>query len=394
MIASLPYDVYSRAEAKEAVLRNPRSFLAIDRAESQFDESVGTFDDCVYEKARELLWEAVERGDFVQDPSPCFYLYELTMDGRTQTGIVGCASIDDYLNGTIKKHENTRADKELDRIRHVDVCDMQTGPIFLCARQNPRIEALIKEVKEENSPACDFLSGAVRHRVFVIRDSRKIEEISALFAGGGSLYIADGHHRCASAVKVGLRRRTAAGQYSGKEEYNYFLSVVFPQDELRIMDYNRAVRDLAGMREAEFLDRLGSSFIISEEKNPVHPAQRGEFGLCLPGGWYRLQLREGLRGTDPVGSLDVSVLQNLVLDPLLGIKDPKEDQRISFIGGIRGLEELERMVHGDFAAAFSMYPTSMEELMCVADSGLLMPPKSTWFEPKLLSGLFLHSLRD
>lgn len=392
-IAALPYDVYSRAEAKEAVRLNPRSFLAIDRAETFFDESVGTFDDCVYEKARELLWDCVAKGDFVQDPAPCFYLYELTMDGRTQTGIAGCASIDDYLDGTIKKHENTRADKELDRIRHVDACDMQTGPIFLCCRQNSALDAIVREVKEQSAPACDFVSDHVRHRVFVINDNRKIDKISAIFRESGTLYIADGHHRCASAVKVGLKRRAAAEHLTGTEEFNYFLSVVFPQDELRIMDYNRAVRDLAGMDSREFLEKLQERFEVSAQDSPVCPRRKGEFGLCLSDGWYRLTLREGLRGTDPVSSLDVSVLQELVLAPLLGITNPKEDQRISFVGGIRGLEELERMVGSGYAAAFSMFPTSMEELMLVADAGLLMPPKSTWFEPKLLSGLFLHSLR-
>ncbi|MBQ3392049.1 MAG: DUF1015 domain-containing protein [Lachnospiraceae bacterium] len=390
-IAALPYDVYSRSEAAEVVKDNPLSFLAIDRAETQFDQSVGTFDECVYEKARDMLREAIRGGRFIKENKPCYYLYEMTMDGRSQTGVVACASIDDYISGVIKKHENTRLDKEMDRIRHVDVTNMQTGPIFLCCRSQERLAALIASVKKE-APDCDFMSGDVRQRVWTVRDADRISEITDIFAAAGNLYIADGHHRCASAVRVGLRRREANPGFTGEEEFNYFLSVIFPENELYIMDYNRVVKDLHGLSEEAFLHALEKDFAVSRESAPVHPDRKGVFGLYLKSGWYRMQLRDGLRPADPVGSLDVSVLQDLVLGPILGIGDPKEDPRISFVGGIRGLAELEKKVKTDSAAAFSMYPTSMEELFAVADAGLLMPPKSTWFEPKLLSGLFLHSL--
>ena len=394
-IAALPYDVYSRAEAKQVVSENPLSFLAIDRAETQFADSVGTYDDCVYEKAKSMLDEAIEKGNFVHDTTRCYYLYEQTMDGRSQTGIVACASIDDYLSGVIKKHENTRVEKELDRIRHVDTCNAQTGPIFLCYRNDPVLDRLMKEYRNEE-PEYDFVTReGVRNRVWVISDPAAVETIRSAFSGIGQIYIADGHHRCASAVKVGLKRREEDPGHTGEEEYNYFLSVLFPMDQLMVMDYNRAVKDLCGRTPQEFLKELESIFEISREgKEPVRPGRKGEFGLYLSdGNWYRLRLLEAPDASDPVKSLDVSVLQDRVLEPLLGITDPKEDPRISFIGGIRGLTELQKRVEeGTAMAAFSMYPTSMEELFTVADAGKLMPPKSTWFEPKLLSGLFIHML--
>ena len=392
-IAALPYDVYSRAEAKQVVSENPLSFLAIDRAETQFDDSVGTYDDCVYEKAKSMLDEAIENGNFVHDKTRCYYLYEQTMDGRAQTGIVACASIDDYLSGVIKKHENTRVDKEIDRIRHVDTCNAQTGPIFLCYRNDPVLDRIMKECKDED-PEYDFVTReGVRNRVWVISDPAAVETIRSAFSGISQIYIADGHHRCASAVKVGLRRREEDPGYTGQEEYNYFLSVLFPMDQLMVMDYNRAVKDLCGRTPQEFLKELEGIFEIScEGSEPVRPGRKGEFGLFLAdGNWYRLRLLEAPDASDPVASLDVSVLQDRVLEPLLGITDPEEDPRISFIGGIRGLSELQKRVEeGSAMAAFSMYPTSMEELFKVADAGKLMPPKSTWFEPKLLSGLFIH----
>jgi len=394
-IAALPYDVYSREEARKVVSENPLSFLAIDRAETQFPDSVGTYDDCVYEKAKSMLDEAIENGSFVHDAFPCYYLYEQTLEGRAQSGIVACASIDDYLSGVIMQHEKTRADKEMDRIRHVDTCNAQTGPIFLCYRNHPALDRLMNETREE-SPEYDFVTReGVRNRVWVISDPEKKEAIRGAFAGIGQIYIADGHHRCASAVKVGLKRRQENPGYTGKEEFNYFLSVLFPMDQLLVMDYNRAVRDLCGRTPQQFLSELENIFEIScEGTEPVRPARKGEFGLFLAdGNWYRLRLLSEPDPHDPVKSLDVSVLQDRVLGPLLGIRDPKEDPRISFIGGIRGLGELERRVEsGSDMAAFSMYPTSMEELFAVADAGELMPPKSTWFEPKLLSGLFIHKL--
>jgi uncharacterized protein (DUF1015 family) len=394
-IAALPYDVYSREEAKRVVTDNPLSFLAIDRAETQFPDSVGTYDDCVYLKAKQMLDDAVNTGKYIQDAAPCYYLYEQTMKGRAQTGIVACASIDDYLAGVIKKHENTRVDKEIDRIRHVDTCNAQTGPIFLCYRNIAVIDDLMRKKKEEPA-ACDFVSeGNVRNRVWVIDDTASIRTIREAFASTDRIYIADGHHRCASAVKVGLKRRAQDPGYTGEEEFNYFLAVLFPQDQLMVMDYNRAVKDLAGRTPEEFLLALGDIFTVRcEGSTPVRPGHKGEFGLYLADGkWYRLSLKEIPEGNDPVKALDVSILQDRVLNPLLGIQDPKEDPRISFIGGIRGLEELVRRVDsGTEMAAFSMFPTSLDELFEVADAGELMPPKSTWFEPKLLSGLFIHRL--
>ena len=394
-IAALPYDVYNREEAKRVVRSNPLSFLAIDRAETQFPDDVSTYDDRVYEKARDMLNEAIESGKFVQDSSPCYYLYEQTMNGRSQTGIVACASIDDYLSGVIKKHENTRANKEIDRIRHVDTCNAQTGPIFLCYRNIKELDELMESLRQ-TQPIYDFISeGGIRNRVWIISDKDSVKIIHNAFSGTDKIYIADGHHRCASAVKVGLRRREQNPGYTGEEEFNYFLSILFPGDQLMVMDYNRVVRDLNGYSAEGFLKALAGIFRVDcEGREPVRPSCKGEYGLYLcDGNWYRLRLLDAPDPADPVKSLDVSVLQDRVLGPLLGITDPKEDPRISFIGGIRGLGELERRVTGGSdMAAFSMYPTSMEELFAVADAGELMPPKSTWFEPKLLSGLFIHKL--
>ena len=394
-IAALPYDVFSREEAKRVVKDNPLSFLAIDRAETQFPDSVGTYEDCVYQKAGQMLEEAFASGRFVQDPRPCYYLYEQTMDGRAQTGIVACASIDDYLSGVIKKHENTRVDKEMDRIRHVDTCNAQTGPIFLCYRNIPVLDDLMNR-KKQMPASCDFLSeGGIRNRVWVISDDESVETIHSAFGATDRIYIADGHHRCASAVKVGLKRREQNPGFTGNEEFNYFLSVLFPQDQLMVMDYNRAVKDLCGRTPEEFLSQLEDLFAVTcEGREPVRPRRKGEFGLYLcDGNWYRLVRRDPATEADPVKRLDVSVLQDRVLGPLLKIRDPKEDPRITFIGGIRGLGELMRRVDSGLEmAAFSLYPTSMEELFEVADAGELMPPKSTWFEPKLLSGLFIHKL--
>ena len=394
-IAALPYDVYSRKEAKEAVADAPHSFLRIDRAETQLPDDVDTYDERVYRKAKELLAEQIAKGEFITEQKPCFYLYELVMDGRSQTGIVGCASIDDYTQNVIKKHENTRAEKEEDRIRHVDVLDAQTGPIFLAYRRNEKLSEIVEAYKG-GSPLYDFVSeDAVRHRVFCIDKSEDIEKISAVFQDMRQIYIADGHHRCASAVRVGLKRRTEHPDYTGEEEFNYFLSVLFSDSELMIMDYNRVVKDLNGLTREQFLSRLSECFIVEENgREPVRPEVKGQMGMYLEGGWYLLTAKESVRSEDPVRNLDVSILQDYVLEPVLGIKDPKTDKRIDFVGGIRGTKELEKRVHTDMAAALSMYPTSIEELFSVADAGRLMPPKSTWFEPKLRSGLFIHSLKQ
>lgn len=393
-IAALPYDVYNREEACIEVKKEPLSFLKIDRAETQFDNSVDTYDDRVYEKARETLDEMIADGSFLMDEKPCFYVYELTMNGRSQTGIVACSSIDDYVNGTIRKHENTREEKEIDRINHVDRTNAQTGPIFLVYRSVEEINRIIRKEKEK-TPVYDFTSpDGITHRAWVISDSNVIEKMEQAFAAVPTTYIADGHHRCASAVKVGLKRRKEHPDYTGQEEFNHFLSVLFPDDQLYIMPYNRVVKDLAGMKKEEFLEAVRKAgFTVSYlGDTPFAPEEKGTFGMYLNDGWYRLTADKSLVVDDPVEGLDVSILQNNLLRPILKIADHRTDKRIDFVGGIRGLSELEKRVAEDCTVAFSMYATSIQELLDVADAGLLMPPKSTWFEPKLRSGLFIHRL--
>ena len=393
-IAALPYDVYSRREALDETRREPLSFLKIDRAETQFPEDVDTYDPKVYEKAKELLNSMLQDGSFIMEDAPCYYIYELTMDGRSQTGIVACSSIDDYQNEIIKKHEKTREDKELDRIRHVDITDTHTGPIFLVYRSVSVINQIVEDAKQE-APLYDFVSSdGIRHRVFRISDQDAIQKLKKAFAEIPCTYIADGHHRCASAVKVGQKRRKEHPDYTGEEEFNRFLSVLFPDDQLAILPYNRVVKDLNGLSVSEFLNALKKAgFTVSApQKEAVSPSFKGSFGLYLDGSWYLVTASLPLLSDDPVKGLDVSILQDRILGPILGIGDPRTDKRIDFVGGIRGLSELERRVSEDMTLAFSMYPTSIEELLSVADAGLLMPPKSTWFEPKLRSGLFLHSL--
>lgn len=393
-VAALPYDVYNRSEAKAVVAKDSLSFLNIDRAETQFPDDVDTYADCVYAKAAELLNARIADGTFVTDTTTNYYIYELTMDGRTQTGIVACASIDDYMNNVIKKHENTRADKEEDRIRHVDTCNAQTGPIFLAYRRNETIYSVVAKTKK-NTPLYDFTSeDGITHRVFVISDAADVTAVSDAFSSIDSIYIADGHHRAASAVKVGLKRRLENPGFDGTEEFNFFLSVLFPEDELKILPYNRVVKDLNGLTKEAFLDRIAQEFIVEKlGTEAFQPVKKGTFGMFLDGNWYCLTANDTLQQiTDPVESLDVSLLQDYLLAPVLGIGDPRTDKRIDFIGGIRGLGELERRVAEDMTVAFSMYPTSIGELFAVSDAGRLMPPKSTWFEPKLRSGLFIHKL--
>lgn len=394
-IAALPYDVYNRKEALAEVKREPLSFLNIDRAETGFPEEVSTYDDRVYEKAKELLNAAVADGSFIKENTPCYYIYELIMDGRSQTGIVACSAIDDYINGMIKKHENTREEKEIDRIRHVDATNAHTGPIFLAYRAKQEINEIVNDAKEK-TPLYDFTSkDGITHRVWCIFESKTIETLLGLFAEIPCTYIADGHHRCASAVKVGLKRRRENPGYTGCEEYNRFLSVLFPDDQLAILPYNRVVKDLNGFDKEAFLSRIKEAGFAVEfmGKTPVSPSKKSTFGMYLSDGWYRLTASEKLLSDEPVKGLDVSILQDNLLGPILGIGDPRTDKRIDFVGGIRGLSELEKRVSEDMSVAFSMYPTSIEELFTVADAGLLMPPKSTWFEPKLRSGLFIHSLK-
>lgn len=392
-VAALPYDVYSREEARKVVQNNPLSFLNIDRAETQFADDVDTYDERVYEKAKELLEARIADGSFIEDAQACYYIYELTMDGRSQAGIVAGSAVDDYLNNTVKKHENTREDKELDRIRHVDMTDAQTGPIFLAYRSDAELNSITRQVME-TAALYDFRSDdGIRHRVWKVADDALTDGIAAAFDKIPCTYIADGHHRAASAVKVACRRRQEHSGAAGEQPYDCFLSVLFPDDQLKILPYNRVVKDLNDLTTEEFLFQVEEYFTVCFlGKEPYQPELRGTFGMYLDRNWYALEIREEFCSQDPVRGLDVSLLQDCLLSPILGIGDPRIDKRIDFIGGIRGLAELERRADGDMKVAFSMYPTSMEELFRVADAGLLMPPKSTWFEPKLRSGLFIHKL--
>lgn len=406
-VAALPYDVYDRAEAVAAVDGEPLSFLNIDRPETQFSADVDMYAPEVYAKARELFDARRADGTFVTEPAPCFYLYELTMGGRSQTGVVACCAIDDYLENVIKKHENTLEKKELDRIRHIDALDAQTGPIFLTYRDSDAIDILVAAVKK-TAPLYDFAGeDGVTHRVWRMAAaseetacSQAYAGLVAAFAKVPCAYIADGHHRAASAVKVGLARREANPGYDGTEEFNYFMSVLFPASQLSILAYNRVVRDLNGLTKDEFLNALagenGPFEIIHKQESQLEPIDKGAVGMYLDREWYGLGVKPEFESSDPVEGLDVSILQEKVLAPILGIGDPRTDERIEFVGGIRGLRELERKVNridarGDgLAVAFAMFPTSIDELLDVADAGRLMPPKSTWFEPKLRSGLFAH----
>lgn len=393
-VAALPYDVYNREEAKREVEREPFSFLKIDRAETQFPDEVDTYDPCVYKKAKELLDAAMEDGTFLQEKETNYYIYEMDKGNHSQIGIVACASIDDYQNNIIQKHENTREEKEQDRIMHVDVCQAQTGPIFLTYRSNEIINQIVKQVRQ-NTPIYNFTTlDGVTHKIWNVANKSQITTIEETFQAIDHIYIADGHHRAASAVKVGLKRRKENPNYTGEEEFNYFLSVLVPDDQLLIMDYNRVVKDLNGYSKEEFLNQIEKNFAVKEiGKAAYHPEKKAEFGMYLEGNWYQLVAKDHItKITDVVESLDVSILQQYLLEPILQIGDLRTEKRIDFIGGIRGLEELERRVNKDMKVAFSMYPTSIQELFAVADAKRLMPPKSTWFEPKLRSGLFIHKI--
>ena len=391
LVAALPYDVYNRAEATEAVQGNDYSFLRIDRAETSLPEYVDTYDPQVYKHAKKLFQARLADGTFISDPDDCYYIYELIMNGRHQTGITACCSIDDYVNNVIKKHENTVEAKEYDRINHVDTLSAHTGPIFLAYRSNEVISAVVNKVKEGETIYSFTSDDGITHNVWKIDSADDIKTIQTEFEKINSIYIADGHHRCASAVKAGLKRRDLNPDYTGEEEFNFFLSVLFPEDQLMIMPYNRVVSDLNDLTEEELLESITGFFIVRPKDGPFAPDRKYTFAMLLGGKWYELEAKDFIkRVTDPVKKLDVSILQTYLLDPVLGIKDPRKDKRIAFIGGIRGIKELERRCKRDMKVAFAMYPTSIQELFAVADEGRLMPPKSTWFEPKLRSGLFIH----
>ena len=436
-IAALPYDVVSGKEAREEIRREPCSFLAVDRPETQFEEGTDAAAQYVYERAGTLLRQWMKEGSLLHETEPCYYIYELERQGYVQTGIAACVSADDYLCGVIRRHENTRKDKEEDRTRHVRACGAQTGPVFLAYRAKEEIRAITERCRKEAS-LYDFVSpDGIGHRVWRIGAREDVQALHEAFAGVERLYIADGHPRCASAVRVALDRREECPDYTGEEPFNFILSVLFPDDELTILEYNRVIRDLNGLTPQEFLEKVGAHFEVSPEEGAYRPEGKGRFGLYLEKKWYRLtwkreteteaavstaqtpvysaeapsapaqvpadsapapaasvQAPAPAAPSDPVQALDADVLQRLILEPVLGIKDPRTDERIDFVGGVRGLEELEKRCGEDCAAAFSLYPTSIGELFKVADAGLLMPPKSTWFEPKLRSGLFIHSLKE
>ena len=394
--AALPYDVMSSDEAREEVKGKPYSFLHIDKAEIDLDPSIDLYDDRVYQKAAENLREFEKIGVYQQDADKKFYFYRQTMDGRAQTGIVGCASIDDYLSEKIKKHELTRADKELDRIRHVDTCSAQTGPIFLAYKKSLALDEIIKK-ETQKTPLYDFTSeDGIQHTVWESSDKQTDIAIENAFEKLDALYIADGHHRAASAVKAGLKRREMKGNYDGTEEFNYFLSVIFPADSLKIFDYNRLIRDLNGMTVAEFLSAVEKALGCVQKVNgeePYRPENVHTVGLYVGGKWYKVTFRSELcMDENPANRLDCAILQKRLLAPVLGIEDPRTDKRIDFVGGIRGLSYLEKRCEQDAVAAISMYPVSMDELTAVADAGEIMPPKSTWFEPKLRSGILIHKI--
>lgn len=386
-VACLPYDVIDTNEARVESQDNPYSYYHIDRSEIAFDDDFNPYDPKVYELANQTLQQFLQKGWLKKEDKPCFYLYELTMDGRKQTGIAASTSIDDYVNDQIKKHEFTRPAKEQDRINHIKACDANTSPIFLSYRQPQAMQHLVEECKANHVPVYDFTKyHGVTHRLWVIDEEATVAQMVALFAQVPALYIADGHHRAASAVKVGLEKR-AQGQSSA--ESDYFLSIIFPEQELKILEYNRVINVTP---PADFLERLAKIFTI-QPTSETKSQQKGEFKLYFQNQWYTLTLDESLRPTDAVEGLDVAVLQKYVIEDIFGIMDVRTDARIDFVGGIRGSEELARLVDsGAFQVAFALYPTSMQDLLAVADDNQIMPPKSTWFEPKLLSGLLLHDL--
>ncbi len=393
-VAAKPYDVLTSDEARLEAKGHPYSFLHVGKPEIDLDPSIDLHDKQVYAKAKANLEAFIKEGVIVQDSEPCLYLYAQTMDGHTQYGLVGCASVEEYNNDTIKKHEFTRPDKEEDRCNHIRVTNAHTGPVFLTYRGNHDVDAIVDNIKT-HPPANDHIAAdGIRHQSWVISDGRIVTELQTLFGKIPKLYVADGHHRTAAAATVGRERKALNPKHSGNEEYNFFLAVYFPANQLRILDYNRVVRDLHGLSVDEFRRKIDRNFTVQDASSQVRPQNKGEFGMYLGNKWYLLVAHKNLvESSDPVLRLDVSILQNHLLDPVLGVKDPRTDKRIDFVGGIRGLGELERRVNsGEMKVAFSMHPTSVDELMSIADAGKVMPPKSTWFEPKLRDGLFTHFL--
>ncbi|WP_027398110.1 DUF1015 domain-containing protein [Anaerovorax odorimutans] len=394
-VISLPYDVMNRKEASKMAEGNPYSFLHICRSEIDLEDIDDPYTEVVYKKAKSNLNGFLADEVMIRDKKPMLYIYRQTMDGRVQTGIVGCVSVDDYQNNVIKKHEFTRVEKELDRINHFDICNANTEPVFLTYRNDKRIKTIIEGWISKNKPEYDIVSeDGIGHTLWVINDENTIDLLTGLFAELDSFYIADGHHRSASAVKVGMKRREENPNYTGGEEFNFFMSVIFPDEDLKIFDYNRVVKDLNGYTKEEFLNKISEKFTTENYGSKRYvPEVKHSFGMYLDNEWYKITIKpEFVDDKDLIQSLDVSVLQNNLLDPILGIKDPRTDKRIDFVGGIRGLEGLEKRVNEDMNIAFALYPVAISDLLAVSDNDMVMPPKSTWFEPKLGSGLFVHEL--
>ncbi len=394
-VASPPYDVLSSEEARERAKGNPLSFLHVVKPEIDLDSSIDIHDPRVYKKGAENLKYLIEQGVLMQDEKPCFYIYKLRMGDHEQVGLVAVASVEDYLRNKIKKHENTRLDKEEDRAKHIEALNAQTGPVFLTYHAKKKIDDLIKKGMEKN-PVYNFTGDYdVKHTLYLVDDEILINNIIEEFSKIDALYIADGHHRSAAAARVREKRKAQNPSHSGEEEYNFFLSVIFPDTQMKILDYNRVVKDLRNMSVEEFLSKIKEKFEVkNHNKTMYHPSKMHTFGMYLDGQWYSLVTKENsFDSSDPIKQLDVSILQDNLLFPILGIENPRIDKRINFVGGIRGLKELERLVDsGEYRVAFSLYPTTIDQLMAVADAGKVMPPKSTWFEPKLASGVVIHML--
>lgn len=394
-VASYPYDVLNSEEARALAKDNPYSFLHIVKPEIDLPKGTDLYSQAVYEKAKENIKKFIKEGILIQENAPKLYIYRQVMDGREQYGMVGCVSAEEYDRDLIKKHEHTRRAKEEDRMKHIEMTNVHAGPVFLTYKAKDTIDNLVAE-SVKNEPIYDFVaSDGIQHTVWIIEDDTLSDKIIEEFKKLDCLYVADGHHRSASGTRVAKKRKEANPNHTGDEEYNYFLAVLFPHNQLHIMDYNRVVKSLNGHTEEELFKALDKIFTVEKIRGEKYkPRKKGEVGMYFDGQWYKLTIRpEKVDITDPVNSLDTAFLQNNLLRPFFGIEDPRTSDEIDFIGGIRGLDELERLVDsGKFKVAFAMYPTSIQELMAIADSGRVMPPKSTWFEPKLRSGLLVHSL--
>ncbi|MCP4684718.1 MAG: DUF1015 domain-containing protein [bacterium] len=395
-VASPPYDVLSSDEARELGRNNPNSFLHVNKAEIDFEPGVDTYGDQVYQRGKENLQRLVTDGVMVRDEKPCFYLYRLTWRGQSQTGLVTLTSVEEYDAGKVKKHEHTRPEKVNDRANHISFLEAQVGPVFSTFRHNEPVQTAFDKI-QQTKPTTEFeADDEVHHELWVVDDDAKVEELVAAFGKLDCLYIADGHHRSQSASEVCRRAREKNSGHTGEESYNFFLNVLFPDEQLRILPYNRVVSDLSGLTPTEVLEKAGDKFDVSPQGSPVNPENLHQFGVYAEGKWYLLSARPGsFDDQHPTRSIDAAVLADNLIDPVLGISDPRTDKRINFVGGIRGVEELMRLVDsGKYKMAFALYPTSIDQLLTVADAGEVMPPKSTWFEPKLRSGMVVNLLTE